>query len=422
MIKKLSAYKIYLLFSGATSLLFWLVFTVNMVYQIEKVHLNPLQLILVGTTLEMACFLFEVPTGVVADIYSRKLSVIIGVGLIGLGFTLEGSIPKFGAVLASQVLWGIGYTFISGAMDAWIVGEDKTREIDEIYLGGAQAGQIGSVIGIILSTIMGNFSIRMPIITGGGLFLILSLFLVIYMPENNFRPSAPEELSIFNKMKHTLKVSLGFIKSKHIIILLLSVTLFYGLSSEGYDRLTTVHFLKDTVLPKLGNLQPVTWFGIFNISGMLLSALTMQIIIKKLEKKNKIRSIAILLTTNIFTILCMLLFALTRNFGLMLAAYLSINMFRNINEPIYNAWLNNHIEDNSRATILSVNGQLNSLGQILGGPIIGVIATKISVSIGIACTSVLLAPVILLYILSMLKDRMDKVESFRERGEIDENN
>jgi MFS transporter, DHA3 family, tetracycline resistance protein len=404
MVKKLSAYKAYLLFSGATALLFWMVFTVNMVYQVERIHLNPLQLILVGTTLEATCFLFEIPTGIVADIYSRKLSVIIGLGLIGLGFILEGSIQRFGAVLASQLLWGIGYTFISGAIDAWIVGEEKTRELDEIYLGGAQAGQVGSVIGIIFSTIIGNFSIRMPIIAGGGLFLVLSLFLAVYMPENNFNSSGPEELNTFGKMKHTLKASLSFIKSKPIIILLLSVTLFYGLSSEGYDRLTTIHFLKDTVLPKLGNLKPVTWFGIFNISGMVLSAGTIQII-KRLEMSNKIRSIAILLTTNIFTILGMLLFALTKNFGLMLAAYLSINMFRNINEPIYNAWLNNHIEDNARATVLSINGQLNSLGQILGGPIIGIIATRISVSIGITCTSILMAPVIVLYILSMLKDR-----------------
>ncbi len=128
----------------------------------------------------------------------------------------------------------------------------------------------------------------------------------------------------------------------------------------------------------------------------------------------------------------MLLFALTRNFTLMLTAYLSINMVRTINEPIYNAWLNTHIDDNARATVLSVNGQLNSLGQILGGPIIGIIATKISVSIGIACTSFLLTPVIALYILSMLKDRKDngksrsksksKSKSVRGGDDIYENN
>ncbi len=74
MVKKLSAYKIYLLFSAITALCFSMIATVMIVYHIEKVHLNPLQLILVGTTLEAACFLFEIPTGIVADVYSRKLS------------------------------------------------------------------------------------------------------------------------------------------------------------------------------------------------------------------------------------------------------------------------------------------------------------------------------------------------------------
>ncbi len=397
MIKKLSAYRTYLLFSAASALLFSLVFTVNMVYQVEVIGLNPLQLILVGTTLEVACFLFEIPTGIVADIYSRKLSVIIGIVLIGLGFTLEGTVPRFAAVLVAQVLWGVGYTFISGAIDAWIAEEDKSISLDKIYIKGAQVGQIASIVGIILSTALGNFSIRLPIAAGGSLFIMLALFLFLYMPEDNFKPSAPEDLSTFRKMGHTLKSSMGFIKSKKIIILLLSVTLFYGLSSEGYDRLSTAHFLKDTMLPKLGKLQPVTWFGIFGIAGMLLSALAMQLIIKQLEKNNKLQSAGILLATNIFYILCMIVFALTRNFGLMLVAYLSTNMFRTINEPIFNAWLNNHIEDSARATVLSTNGQLNALGQILGGPIIGIIATKYSISMGIACTALLVTPVIVLY-------------------------
>ncbi|MBI6091679.1 MAG: MFS transporter, partial [Clostridium sp.] len=92
-------------------------------------------------------------------------------------------------------------------------------------------------------------------------------------------------------------------------------------------------------------------------------------------------------------------------FSLMLIAYLATNTFRIINEPIFSAWLNGHIDDNSRATVLSINGQMNSLGQILGGPIIGIIATNISVSIGIVCTSLLVAPVLVLYIISMIMDK-----------------
>ena len=405
MVNKLSAYKTYLLFSAITAMCFSLVATVMIVYHIEIVHLNPLQLILVGTTLEVACFIFEIPTGIVADVYSRKLSIVIGGVLTGVGFILEGSISSFVFVLVAQIVWGLGSTFISGSLEAWIAEEEKNKDLDEIYIKGAQAGQIGAFIGIVLSTVIANFSVRLPIIVSGVLFIILALFLWLYMPENNFKPSVPGDLNTFKKMVYTFKSGLKFVKSKSIIMILLAVTLFYGLSSEGYDRLSNAHFLQDTTLPKLGNLSSVTWFGIFGILGMILSFIVMHFMAKNLKNEDNRKNGKLLLCINILYISSMLIFALTRNFSLMLIAYLATNTFRIINKPIFSAWLNGHIDDNSRATVLSINGQMNSLGQILGGPIIGIIATNISVSIGIVCTSLLVAPVLVLYIISMIMDK-----------------
>lgn len=405
MVNKLSAYKTYLLFSAITAMCFSLVATVMMVYHIEIVHLNPLQLMLVGTTLELACFIFEIPTAIVADVYSRKLSIVIGGVLTGVGFILEGSISSFVFVLVAQIVWGLGSTFISGSLEAWIAEEEKNKDLDEIYIKGAQAGQIGAFIGIVLSTVIANFSERLPIIVSGVLFIILALFLWLYMPENNFKPSAPGDLNTFKKMVYTFKSGLKFVKSKSIIMILLAVTLFYGLSSEGYDRLSNAHFLQDTTLPKLGNLSSVTWFGIFGILGMILSFIVMHFMAKNLKNEDNRKNGKLLLCINILYISSMLIFALTRNFSLMLIAYLATNTFRIINEPIFSAWLNGHIDNNSRATVLSINGQMNSLGQILGGPIIGIIATNISVSIGIVCTSLLVAPVLVLYIISMIMDK-----------------
>lgn len=411
MVNKLSAYKTYLLFSAITAMCFSLVATVMIVYHIEIVHLNPLQLILVGTTLELACFIFEIPTGIVADVYSRKLSIVIGGVLTGVGFILEGSISSFVFVLVAQIVWGLGSTFISGSLEAWIAEEEKNKDLDEIYIKGAQAGQIGAFIGIVLSTVIANLSVRLPIIVSGVLFIILALFLWLYMPENNFKPSAPGDLNTFKKMVYTFKSGLKFVKSKSIIMILLAVTLFYGLSSEGYDRLSNAHFLQDTTLPKLGNLSSVTWFGIFGILGMILSFIVMHFMAKNLKNEDNRKNGKLLLCINILYISSMLIFALTRNFSLMLIAYLATNTFRIINEPIFSAWLNGHIDDNSRATVLSINGQMNSLGQILGGPIIGIIATNISVSMGIACTSLLVTPVLVLYIVAMIMDKkvVDKV-------------
>src|SRR5690242_16555554 len=113
--RRLSVYSVYLILEGQYGLAFTVTTTDNLPYKLEIAKLNPLQLVLVGTVLEVVCFLCQVPTGVLADLYSRRLSVVVGIVLTGLGFILEGSIPNFWAIAGGMIFYGIGATFVSGA-------------------------------------------------------------------------------------------------------------------------------------------------------------------------------------------------------------------------------------------------------------------------------------------------------------------
>jgi MFS transporter, DHA3 family, tetracycline resistance protein len=117
-----------------------LVFTVNTLYFVATVKLSPLELVLIGTALELSIFLFEVPTGVVADVFSRRLSVIIGYALIGLAFVLQALIPSFAAIIFANALWGFGYTFTSGALTAWLV-DETGEDSSQVLLRGARLEQ-----------------------------------------------------------------------------------------------------------------------------------------------------------------------------------------------------------------------------------------------------------------------------------------
>ncbi len=125
-----------------------LVITVQLVYLVEVVQLDPLQMILVGTVLEAAVFLFEIPTGIVADVYSRKLSVVLGHALMGLGFLLVVIFPTFYGALLSSAVWGFGYTFISGAFAAWLTNEVGVGRANAAFLRGSQLGHGFGFIGI----------------------------------------------------------------------------------------------------------------------------------------------------------------------------------------------------------------------------------------------------------------------------------
>ena len=72
--KKLGAYPTYLILGGASAFFSNIIFTIDLVYQAQVAHLNPLQLVLVGTVLETACFFTQVPTGALAGRVIRHAS------------------------------------------------------------------------------------------------------------------------------------------------------------------------------------------------------------------------------------------------------------------------------------------------------------------------------------------------------------
>lgn len=368
----------------------------SVVYHLEVVQLDPFQLVLVGTALETACFLFEIPTGVVADLYSRRRSILIGMFLFGLGFLIEGALPWFAAVLLAQVVWGCGYTFITGALEAWIASEEPGVPMDKVFMRGGQFGELGGIVGVILGTLLGNFNLQLPIVVAGVLCLLFGLVLLRIMPETNFSPALEERQGLLRDFASLFKLNLSFVKGAPVLLALLAITLCGGLASEGFDRLSTAHFLSDTTMPDIGPLNSVTWFGVISLVGSALGILTSQLLISRMEKKGTIHRTGLVMFASAGYILCLLLFSMSRNFWFVLFVFLLAGLMRTIKEPVLAAWMNDHVEEKVRATVFSTNGQLDSFGQIIGGPIVGLIAQQISVSWGLACTAFLLLPALLL--------------------------
>ena len=402
--KILSAYKVYLILQGATALFFSMVFTVNLVYQATVVHLDPLQLVLVGTLLESVVFICEVPTGVVADVYSRRLSIIIGTALIGLGFMVEGSVPLFGMVLVAQVLWGIGATFMSGATEAWISDEVGEAAAGQAFLRGSQAGQIGGLVGIGASVTLASMRINLPILTGGMLFILLSLFLILTMPEQGFRPTPAEKRNSWQNMAHTLRGGLNMVRLRPALFTILGIGLFYGISSEGFDRLWTKHILDNFMLPRLNGFQPVVWFGVMNAVGMLLSIGATELARRRLNTNSHFGVARALFATTALLVLSQITFAWLNKFALALAAYWCIYVIRSVSGPIYTTWVNQRLDSRVRATVLSMSSQVNAIGQIAGGPVVGLVGKLASVRMALTLSGLMLSPALALYSRSIRLD------------------
>ncbi len=403
--RKLDALTVYLIMAGASSLFFALVFTVNLIYQASTLKLSPLQLVLVGTLLEITCFACEIPTGIVADVYSRRLSLIIGTFLIGVGFIVEGGLRSFEGVLLCQVIWGLGITFRSGAEQAWITDEIGEERAGRAFIRGSQVGSICGLAGIGLSVLLGSLSITLPIILGGVLFIALGMFMMAVMPETGFHPTPAEDRNSWQQMGDTLRKGLRLMRLNPVLITIVAIGLFHGLYSEGYDRLWTDHVLTNFTFPLIGNLQPVIWFGLMQAGAMLLSIFATEAIQRHVNTANHRTITRALFAINLPMVLSLMAFGLAGNFGMALLAFWLFNVLRSVAGPFYYAWINQHFESSVRATMYSMSGQVDAVGQIVGGPIIGGVATGLTGLVGLGAAlritmivvGMLLSPVLLLY-------------------------
>jgi MFS transporter, DHA3 family, tetracycline resistance protein len=394
---RLTAYAVYLIYSGLTSLSGSTIFVVNLVYQVEVAHLNPLQLVLVGTALELVAFIAQVPTGVLADVYSRRLSVITGIFLFGMAFILEGSFPRFAIILATQVLFGVGASLMDGAEQAWIAGEVGDERVGQVFLRGTQVGLLLSLLGAALGVALGSIKLNLPIIIGGVLSIVAAAFMLLFMPETNFHPAASEERHNWRELGNTFRYGIRVVRGRTILITILLIGLFYGLYSEGFDRLSTAHILADFTLPALGQLKPVVWFGIISVASTLLTLAASEVVRRRVDTNDQLRVIRMLLIINAVGVIGLLIFTLAGNFYLALAALLTFNVFRAVNEPVYTTWLTKNIDAKVRATVISMRGQVDAFGQIAGGPPVGYIGTVFSIRAALVASSIILSPVVLLF-------------------------
>ncbi len=146
----------------------------------------------------------------------------------------------------------------------------------------------------------------------------------------------------------------------------------------------------------LWQLKPVVWFGIFGIVGTLLSLVVTEMVRRSVDTNNQRIVVRALFIANTLVIGCVLLFALAGNFWLAITGYLAYGIIRGVSQPIYTTWLTRNIDSKVRATLISVSGQMNALGQIVGGPPVGYIGTVFSLRAALTAVSIILSPILLL--------------------------
>ncbi|MGH3091497.1 MAG: hypothetical protein ACRDOG_04090, partial [Gaiellaceae bacterium] len=311
--------------------------TLAAVYFVREVGMGPLELVLVGTALEVAYFVFEVPTGVVADMVSRRASIVVAMVLMGAGFVLTAAVADVRVVLAAAALMGFGWTFRSGAEDAWLADEVGPERMARSYQRGAQVARALSLVGIGGAVGLGLVDLRLPIVVAGALLVALAVVLALFMP-----------------------VEIG--------------------------------------IPELAGLDPIVWFGILNAGTLLLALAVAQPLVRRFERAGTRTMARTLLGLDAALIAGTLTFAFAGSFGLAVAALWAIGVARELSSPVFSTWLNASIDDSRvRATVISITNLGDSAGEWGGGPALGAIGSAFGIRAALAAGAAVLSPALWLY-------------------------
>lgn len=392
---RLSAVTVWYAYEAAASFLWALPFTVAAYYFVTEVGMSPLELVLVGTVMEVSIFLFEVPTGIVADTTSRRLSIVVGNVIMGLAFVVVGVFAGVWPILLGYALWGLGWTFTSGAMDAWLADEIGEGHVTRVYLRGAQVSRAFTVAGTVASVVLALVDLRLPIVLGGVGTVALAAFYAAWMPETRFAPAPREGRGALAHMAHTGRAGARLVRSRPALLAILGSVAFFGMWSESYDRLWQAHLVEDVGLPSLAGLDPVVWFGIIGVVGTLLSIVVAVPVGRRLEQ-GSVAAVARALTwLNASLTVSSLVFALAGSLWLALLGSYGIFVARQVAGPLFAAWLNRSIEDSAvRATTLSIVNQADAVGQWTGGPAIGALGTVTSIRVALVGATACLVPAV----------------------------
>lgn len=361
------------------------------VYYVRAAGLGPLELVLVGTALEASYFVFNIPTGAFADSYGRRSAIILGVGIIGAGWLIQGLIPIVAFILLGAFVGGIGEAFMNGATDAWIADEVGNAALPALFSRAAQLRRLAYLGGLGGSVALATIGYGAPIIGGAAVYGLVAIGLLFLLREPAFR--RPTGRRSWRALGVTARESAALVRRRPFLLTLFATTALVGAASEGFDRLSDPHIL--SLLPAA--LAPVTAFALIDVVATILGIGMAEIARRSARVAVPVLG-PVLAVAEACRITAILVFALASGFPFVICAGFSKSAIESLTRPLYQAWLTANVEPRVRATVLSMHSLCNAGGQIAGGPVIGAIGSLSSIRAALATSAVFLLPNVLLYL------------------------
>src|SRR3990170_2846072 len=379
----------YLLISGLFTLSASLIWGINTLFLLDA-GLSIFEVFVANAAFTAAMALFEVPTGVVADTRGRRISFLLSASVLAVGTLAYVGVAAIGGGVVmfslAGVILGLGFTFYSGAVEAWLV--DALRSVD--YPGDLDRVFARSQSVFWAAPLIGAFVV--------GLFLMHDL---------GFTPRTLRLRGITAEMRKVARAGLTFgWGNRSVRLLVLEAFVVSGFFFWAW------YAWQPYFLDLLG--RNLVWVSgviaaLFSLAGILGNSLVGRVALPGRRRTT------ILIAGSALTTAAMVTVGAVQLFWVAVPAFLLGAVFFGIMAPVRQTFLHSIIPTSERATLVSFDALLGNLGSVGGQTGLGYLAQVRSVADGFVVGGVATVVAVPLYALlrrrGELTDRISETEA-----------
>ena len=394
----------YLAITGLFNLAMSLIWGIDTLFKLHA-GLNIFEVMLTNAAFTLGMMVFEIPTGVVADTVGRRVSLLLCLAtlfittLLYVGIAWQGW--GFWPFMWVSVFLGLGYTFYTGAVDAWLVDALKaaghTEPLEPVFAKAQMMFGAAMLVGTVGGGLLGQINLSIPYLVRAGVVIPLFVLAWTQMQELGFTPRALELRRVPAELRRVFLEGMQ-IGLSHPVVRAIMLASLVNMTFMIFGFYSWQRYFLDL----LGKDMP--W-----VTGLIAALLALAMMlgnacVAPLSRVITTRT-GMMMVSTIAQAILIVLCGWLGDFYLVTGLYLIYGVALGLQTPVKQGYLNSHIPSAQRATIISLDSFFANIGGVAGQSGWGYLAKVQSIGAAWVGAGVSLLAGVPLYWLARRNDR-----------------
>lgn len=371
----------YMALAGTYTLAASLIWSVNTLFLLDA-GLSISEVFVANALFSVGMVVFEIPTGVFADTLGRRVSYLSSVAILSATtivylLAAEARAPLWVFGVTSAVM-GLGFTFYSGALEAWLVDALATTDysdgLDHIFARGQQVNGAAMLVGTVIGGFLGQVDLSVPFVVRAALLAIVMVLAARFMTEVGFEPQPLRLSEIPARMAEqtAIGVSRGWNQPGLRLLMVAG-------ASRAVFMGWAFYAMQPYFLDLLDN--DAVWIVGFVTAGLSLATIAGNQIVDLASRRCGRRS-TLLIIGAVGTTAGGIVIGLADSFVPALLALMVVSIAMGVISPVRQAYIHQVVDSENRATVISFDAMVSSVGGAGGQVGLGYVAERESYSVG----------------------------------------